>query len=692
MKDGGRYYHYEDLASGKAAFHLFKEDVEPWAAQDSFYTTFVPISAVKETKNSWETITYTYTRTEDLPDGVYKIPGDTFVYPEGEYCTGRFDVIDPAPFIEAMKELNPHYYRDTPEGVVDSDMKENAEKFVKDRDFKWAKEMIQEYTDDLSEMPAVKEEGKYDRLAMYTQLADDFTNGIVRINYQGTQYIDTNGRSFEAQLQAIKDEIVAEYATYGLPAPTFVCESLGIQDFYPITSDLSAVPFRSYGVIFCTGNDGTGPNAGNGGKNINLTGSNTIVITPNNPSNTQHILVQGGDAEGYGTAIVYDGALTNLFGTSDNMTLEEITAMLQYIQDKFDVVKADSSINFPGAAQAVYNWQQQTGQPVSAIFAFIIPEGTFARDDSSKSHASMWNFWNRSAGATSFTTRKPVIASPNGKWMDMKATYDGDFNAALIDDLNYVYDRYLKAGQNNFYLICFKGYGMPTTKEDADKAGPISHSFCPWWGSAYAKTGQSEDLYSNRLAAARIELLGAAGKNIATYGIGGTLQSCANWYLQNVDFYDKPSTTDDDNPVPYGADAPWQNVYYYNKSTKKVRADCSGFASAYVGALAPDQIVFIGSSASFALNTSSVGQALQSIGWSLHPASEFNSVDQIPEGAILVARGHVEIVVKVNNGRVSSFGWGKVQSSYPSTKNAKMTFLGGKIFYGRKTYNYVWTY
>lgn len=253
------------------AYHFLKEEPESvldsaWSGGQEHYewvTAYVPESAPSKIANSYETLEYIYTSTDNVPN--YVPEGDTYTPPKGHYCVGRFDIQDPSPFIETVSTLlEKAFYEktDSTEEVASGygDEMDDPE-YVERMDYHWAISMIEFYTYFLDFFPYA--EGQSD---IYTELAKDYDENVIRISYEGTQ------------TQEYSDELLkllAYYENYTVVFPLaegmeddglypegwttdITHAKMGTEEFYEVPTDLSGIPFHSYGVTY-HGEDDTTP-------------------------------------------------------------------------------------------------------------------------------------------------------------------------------------------------------------------------------------------------------------------------------------------------------------------------------------------------------------------------------------------------------------------------------------------------
>lgn len=148
--------------------------------------------------------------------------------------------------------------------------------------------------------------------------------------------------------------------------------------------------------------------------------------------------------------------------------------------------------------------------------------------------------------------------------------------------------------------------------------------------------------------------------NVNSSGWVGSIETMAKWYLKNVSTYQtSPEGTYTGKRGWYACDL---------VDGKNVGDDCTGFSYAclvYAGYIADSPANAPGSSSY--ISGGSMVSKLQEAGFT-HSAVSSDTVFQA--GDILAKSGHVELVVGVNeDGTYQTFGWGKIQSSYPSTSS-----------------------
>lgn len=686
-------YDFRKLEKGqyKVGYHLYKEDVEPAVNTHpptySFNTYYTPESAPKQISNVYETVTYNYCSTKDVPN--YIPAGDVYNPPVGQYCCGMWDVVDPEKLIEAFATV-----------LTDYSGRESAY----DDKNTWQDNMMDDYIENLSEMPDSK---LYGQPEYYKYLKNLYDKKFVLVSYKGTR-----AGEYAKQLANLQATYAAKDVTILYPLAVAGTQSLedvekgvpqgwtcdinladmGSGTFYTVNvTNVNASPFHAYGVTFVNGSGGSGGSGGNGHPSQHVKyGQSVVIITAESGGVTHYypdvdrdnVFIDPETGERYGVCPIDNDALINLYNVSDNMTLEQVGWVMDYFDELFG-----GKYPFKSATEAVYNWQQEKGQSISAVLAFIIPEGTYNTGSANSiREAEHWNFWNFMAGSSDpYFVNSSAEGAPH--WLDVKAKVNGNFVEGLLFSMNKVVDLwFVKRGQTTYYDMSFHGYGFPTTLEEAKQAGEYFNCYCPWWGvPAFMSTGDEVYLYPNLDAAARRTLLAAAGINNSGT-VAGKLEECADWYITNIPDYDQKNYT----YVDSYPSCPFPNISTWGEA--KVRRDCSGFASAFVASLVPDQTVYTCNSATFDENYS-VGKALLDAGWHKVWGWDIASYEELPTGTIFVAPGnHVEIFVSSNgDGTINTFGWGDRYSSYPSWTGSAYIDSSGAHFMG-KTYEYIWTY
>jgi len=154
-----------------------------------------------------------------------------------------------------------------------------------------------------------------------------------------------------------------------------------------------------------------------------------------------------------------------------------------------------------------------------------------------------------------------------------------------------------------------------------------------------------------------------------------SLEEVANWYINNVGEYS-------------------QSKYVQSPfSTKPVRADCTGFAVAYMSSVAGSDVPDSYSGAM--VYTDGVwAKTVEKLGWIAYTSDE---IDSLQPGDVLIAHEgssystkgkHAEIYVDESH----TFGWGTVKDSYPTNITITKSEYGGHTHYMDSKRDYITIY
>lgn len=154
-----------------------------------------------------------------------------------------------------------------------------------------------------------------------------------------------------------------------------------------------------------------------------------------------------------------------------------------------------------------------------------------------------------------------------------------------------------------------------------------------------------------------------------------SLEEVANWYIQNVAKYD-------------------QSLYVQSPfTTSKVRADCTGFAVAFMSYVAGVDIP-ISWSGEMVYPDGSWAQNVSTYGWKVYTSDEigelqFGDILVAHSGALYSTKGqHAEIYVDATH----TFGWGSVQKAYPKSNTITKTTSGGHVHFMDSGHDYITIY
>lgn len=443
-------------------------------------TEFVPDIAPKSVKNKINTYIYYYIPTDKVPD--YTPDPDCFEPPEASYCIGKWQIVDPQPFIEDMADLC-HYY-------TDYDSEYNRES----KDYKWAADLIDRYAfyldfiADSTDTPASK--GDY-----YRDLVELYTNKQIDVYYYGMR----------AEPEVMEEYVLSILEAYPGKSIRFLNYDSSVEygEFYEVdhrdVKEQAAdgtIPFPCYGVSF---RDKTG------------------VIPSDSPGGNTHIegnyvgefyVSEHGSHRVDGWAKLQEGADEPLDG-GYSYTRDQIARALSALQAK------GSSYTFPSGIHAgktytfdwaacvddIHQYCQDTGIDVIGLLAIVYTEYT------PRVGFATWNWFN-------LTTKDGTVfhreASDEYDWWDIAADvsmegYSTKEGACMVEAMKSIVRRYWRSDkyhQNTYFKMSWNQYGWDPVSgvedlpQDWDSAvaaeatmESAGHCYCPWWDDAYVKNG-----------------------------------------------------------------------------------------------------------------------------------------------------------------------------------------------------------
>lgn len=154
-----------------------------------------------------------------------------------------------------------------------------------------------------------------------------------------------------------------------------------------------------------------------------------------------------------------------------------------------------------------------------------------------------------------------------------------------------------------------------------------------------------------------------------------SLESVANWYITDVAVYDQSLYL----PSPF--------------TTSKVRADCTGFAAAFMSYVAGVDIP-VSWSGEMVYPDGSWAQTVATYGWKAYSSDEigdlqFGDVLVAHSGSLYSTKGqHAEIYVDESH----TFGWGSVQTTYPKSNTITKSTSGGHVHFMDSGHDYITIY
>lgn len=167
-----------------------------------------------------------------------------------------------------------------------------------------------------------------------------------------------------------------------------------------------------------------------------------------------------------------------------------------------------------------------------------------------------------------------------------------------------------------------------------------------------------------------------SGANINSSEMGKKLEQLASFYINNVKVYNQKKSF---------------SISFLNNES--FRADCTGFASAYMSFVS-GKILPKSGSAEMVKRDGSFAKAAGQSGWKVYSTDE---IQELKFGDVLVANpvisyskgNHAEIYVDASH----TFGWGSVKTKYPTNKTLKKSQVKGHTVYSDgRTYVTVYRY
>lgn len=174
------------------------------------------------------------------------------------------------------------------------------------------------------------------------------------------------------------------------------------------------------------------------------------------------------------------------------------------------------------------------------------------------------------------------------------------------------------------------------------------------------------------------------------------VRDMATWYIEHVDTYQNhfhnngiccgtkgheyyQSVKDDETKyrVQNGC-----GFYYCDLINDWVRDDCTGFAAA-VASLASGEKVAISYSGAMIGSWDAENHGYRRLSY-----TELTDISNLQAGAIIVTQGHAEVVIDEQ----STFGWGAIQSSYPSHRAVLLKSDGIKMSDDQRPYTTIYMY
>lgn len=154
-----------------------------------------------------------------------------------------------------------------------------------------------------------------------------------------------------------------------------------------------------------------------------------------------------------------------------------------------------------------------------------------------------------------------------------------------------------------------------------------------------------------------------------------SLETVAKWYIENVGIYSQSKTFE----------SPFMS--------SKVRADCTGFAVAYMSFIAGTDLP-ISYSGEMVYPNGSFAKSVSNAGWVAYSSDEVGSLQM---GDVLIAHAGTLYSTKGNHAEVyvddtHTFGWGSVKTSYPTSNSISTSNEGGHVHFRDSYHDYITVY
>lgn len=166
-----------------------------------------------------------------------------------------------------------------------------------------------------------------------------------------------------------------------------------------------------------------------------------------------------------------------------------------------------------------------------------------------------------------------------------------------------------------------------------------------------------------------------SGVGTSNGDLSKSLEDISNWYITDVAVYD-------------------QTLYLQSPfTTSQVRADCTGFAVAFMSYVAGVDIP-ISWSGEMVYPDGDWAQGVAAYGWKAYSSDEigelqFGDVLVAHSGSLYSTKGeHAEIYVDESH----TFGWGSVQTTYPKSNTITKSTFGGHVHFMDSGHDYITIY
>ncbi len=476
----------------------FYEDPPHYDGEYPAITRFAPDSAPDYIYNYFEAYKYEYCSTYDVPG--YIPDPENYTPPEGEYCIGKWRIVDPQPFIDEMSLMCPHYRdRDS------EDMREQL-------DYDWAAEMIEHFVFYLDYFYESFSGTGVIRSDYYTHLAELYSAKQIEIYYYGMKPKDSEVEEFLAWVAEQYPGKTIAFVNYD--------NAVGYGEFYEVSEDdpksqarNGTIPFASYGVTFPYGSDPSTDEFVQGRESIHRQYTGDVFISEYTPRgyyvNSYISLVEGADE-------TLDGGFY--------YTRDEVEIMFQKLANS-----KTKEFKWLACVDDVAEYSQANGYDVAALLAIILTEyspkigvssynwynltASSGQSIYKTSASSKWNWWNpKEQFSTTYASMENRYGS-NGYH-----TLEG---CCMVECMDSIVRRYWKSSsykQNTYFRMTFNQYGWDldgntyypqnwdeAVVEEAHMDNVAKHCYCPWWDDiGFRDTGFNGDyIWCNKCAVNR---------------------------------------------------------------------------------------------------------------------------------------------------------------------------------------------
>ncbi len=465
-------------------------------------TEFVPEAAPLSVHNKIESYVYFYIPTDEVTG--YNVDPDNFEAPQGNYCVGKWKIVDPTPFIDELLVLAKRF-------------KINDTAYAREHyNYTAASELMKNYVYFLE---VLEQQGVCTgRADYYKSLVELYDNNEIEVYYYGMKASDEAMTSY-------LEKIIEMYPGKSIKVLDY-SNAHDYGDFYEISetdvklqAKAGTLPFPSYGVTYYTGDGSVQDNqSGNIPVDENYVGDFYV---------SEH-----GEYHVDGWAHLQEGADESL-DSGHYYTREQIAAAVSLLKIKGNSYTYSEGIhagetyvfNWSECIDDLYEYNSDTGVDVIALLAICYTEYT------PKVGYPTWNWFNLTTGSGTVFRRS---SSDSFAWWNVKADtadwasqgYHTQEGCCMVTCMKSIVSRYWtnpNRRQNSYFKMSWNRYGWDLTGEylpqDWDSAvaaeaqmESVGHCYCPWWQDGYVTHGyDSFYLWCNTCARNRARMLRGIG-------------------------------------------------------------------------------------------------------------------------------------------------------------------------------------